>query len=270
MKMKFTIVTISIWLSIILSLLTTSCTKNLELPAGQGTPDSVYLEARIKDAQSNFKSVTVEISSAQVNDTGETNALNGWKPIKLVTTGAIELAKLTIRDSILGLTRLFPGTLTQLRVVFANTMKLTTKGNPTVHNVTILKTTALFDINTPLVKGCDYVLLININASKSITLVGSTYQFNPAEAIVTLVPVTGSIVGIVSPILSDPNVFAVLNGKDTISATLINPNGNFLLRGLVPGAYTIIFEPLTGYKPTSKTATVKVGAATDIGTVNIN
>jgi len=271
MRKKFTSALIGVCTALVISFFGNSCSKNLELPSGQGTPDSVYVETRISDLVSNFKTISVQVASAEIKNMNDETQKTLFRPIKIVSSGVLELQKLTIRDTILALSRFYTGSLLQLHLVFADNMKVAVKGTGNVYNVTLQKKDAYLILNQPLVKGCDYLISVNMNTSKSIVTAGvGKYEFNPDLVTATIKSVTGSISGIVNPVLSDPYVFAIFNGKDTLGGTLISPDGHFLLRGLIPGKYTVSFQPLSGYTPASISSTVTAGSTTNIGTVSLD
>jgi hypothetical protein len=62
-------------------------------------------------------------------------------------------------------------------------------------------------------------------------------------------------------------VFAI-TGVDTVATTYADEAGNFLLKGVPEGIYTVSFDPKDGFDPFQKpSVSVVTGAVTDLGVV---
>src|SRR5690606_28017665 len=96
----------------------------------------------------------------------------------------------------------------------------------------------------------------------------STYILKPVLRTI-IEAESGAIKGIVEPAESTPAVFAIQDG-DTITSAFTDVEGNFLLRGIPEGIYTVTFEPSAGYaKLQVEDVSVETGGVTDMGTVSL-
>lgn len=112
-------------------------------------------------------------------------------------------------------------------------------------------------------------IVLDWDAARSVHETGAgDWIMNPVVRLVVLSQ-TGRISGTVLPTSVTTTVRA-LSGGDTIQTTVPGPNGNFTLAALLPGSYTVSFDPDTGYRDTSLTnIAVTAGATTSVDTLTL-
>jgi hypothetical protein len=113
-------------------------------------------------------------------------------------------------------------------------------------------------------------MLLDFDAARSIVKTGNaSYKLKPVIRVITEAT-SGAIQGEVSIPASTPAVYAIIN-TDTIGSSFANEAGEFLIKGLPAGTYTVGFAPATGYTINSvSNVNVEVGEVTDLGTVTVN
>jgi len=111
-----------------------------------------------------------------------------------------------------------------------------------------------------------YRLWLDFDAERSIVNVrGNEFYLSPFITVFTL-NTTGSISGNVSPMAAYP-VISVYNSSDT-SYALPSWNGQFQVRGLTPGTYSVFINASNGYADTTITG-VNVTASQQVSIGNI-
>ena len=217
----------------------TSCKKD-----GEGT---ARLQVRLTDAPGDYQAVHVDIKGIEINSgDGET----GWVALKHVHPGVYDLLKLTGGlDTLLATEELPAGRISQIRLILGenNTVK-------TGDRVYALKTPSAqqsglkLKVNATLTEGITYTILLDFDAARSVVSAGNSGGFNLKPVIRSIVEAqSGAIRGSVSPALAAPAVFAIA-GTDTVSTAYADAAGSFLLRGVKPGTYKVVFQPKEGYR----------------------
>ena len=81
---------------------------------------------------------------------------------------------------------------------------------------------------------------------------------------------SGAIKGIINPIEAKPYVMAISVSQDTLGTYADTITGEFLLRGVSEGNYTVEVLPIEGFiKRTISDVEVVLGASTDLETINL-
>jgi hypothetical protein len=227
------------------------------------------VEVRLTDAPGDYQEVNIDIQDVQVNVEDDSS---GWKSINM-QKGVYDLMKLTNGlDTLLGGVDLPAGKVSQIRLILGDNNSILVAGQ-----VFDLKTPSAqqsglkVQVHTELTAGVTYKVLLDFDAARSIVATGNG-KFILKPVIRSIVQAkSGSIKGMVSPPASKPAIYALM-GSDTIGTTFADTtSGQFLLKGLAAGTYTVTFAPMTGYLPTSRdSVSVTVGNATDLGTVTIS
>lgn len=230
--------------------------------------DSATLVVKLTDAPADYEEVLIDVQDLQIHST-----LNGgqesWISIP-VNKGIYNLLDLRNGlDTLLATVELPAGNISQMRLVLGDDNQL--KVNGEYHNLdtpSAQQSGLKFNINAQLEEGVMYELWIDFDAARSIVEKGNgTYSLKPVIRTFHEAS-TGAIKGLVLPLAAKPTVMAIF-GTDTL-ATIPSGDGKFMFKGLAPGAYKVIIEPIAGYTArTFENTVVTVGKATDLGTITL-
>lgn len=239
----------------------------------QNEAGQARLQVRLTDAPGDYAAVNVEVIGVEINRT--TAEGSGWENLALVKTGMINLLELTNGKNLLLASADLPaGDISQIRLKLGNNNTLVLKDGRTVALTTPSGQTSglKLQVNETLKADVTYEMLLDFDAAKSIVPRGNSGQYNlkPVIRVITQA-VKGGIRGKVDPAAAKPGIL-VLAGTDTIAGGFTDPaTGDFLIKGLPAGSYTVEFTAAEPYKlKETKTATVTNTDITDIGTVNLN
>src|SRR5690606_17698243 len=114
-----------------------------------------------------------------------------------------------------------------------------------------------------------YVMLLDFDAAKSIVKTGNgNYKLKPVIRVITDA-VAGGIKGDVEPASASPAIY-VLNNTDTIAGGFTIADGNFLIRGINAGTYSVRFDSsVDSLDKTVPAVVVTNDQITDMGTVTM-
>ena len=226
-----------------------------------------FLEVRLTDAPGDFESVNIDIQGVEVHS-GE-NDDSGWKSLD-VQSGVYDLLKLTNGlDTLLATAELPSGQISQIRLVLGENNSVEIDGDQISLSTPSAQQSGLkLNLHTNLQAGIKYILVLDFDAARSIVKSGAEkYSLKPVlRSIAT--PDGGSISGVIEPLESAPTVYAIM-GSDTLASTGISDTGEFLIRGLPVGTYTISFEPQEGFESVEKSVEVMLGVLSNMGTITI-
>ncbi|NEU07360.1 DUF4382 domain-containing protein [Flavihumibacter sp. R14] len=123
-------------------------------------------------------------------------------------------------------------------------------------------------VNDELVGGIAYTLTLDFDAAKSVVHTGNgKYILKP---VIRAIPraVSGALTGTVSPVASNPKVYAI-TGLDTVGA-VADANGRFFFPGISEGNYKVNIEPVSPFKPlTIENVEVTKSSVKDLGIIII-
>ena len=95
-----------------------------------------------------------------------------------------------------------------------------------------------------------------------------SYSLKPVIRVFTEA-ITGSLQGVVKPVSARSMILAI-HGNDTASTNADTVSGDFMIRGLSEGSYTVEFHPVEGYQDTTLAdINVLPGMVTELDTINI-
>lgn len=221
--------------------------------------DTTRVSVRLTDAPGDYQEVNVDITGVEFKMDGQLVNLD-------VTTGVYNLLDFVNGlDTLLASEEVESGTLSQVRLILGDNNTVMVDGVVYQLATPSAQQSGLkLNMNSELTPGVDYDLLLDFDASKSIVRTGNgKYQLKPVLRAIHEAT-TGSIQGSVSTSLSLPAVVTVSNGT-VIFTSSTDANGNFLVRGLEPGAYTVTITPVLPLQPVTLTnVNVTVGAKTEI------
>jgi hypothetical protein len=242
-----------------LSILLFSCSENSH---------NSRLEIRLTDAPGDYQEVNIDIQGIEINS--EENSSEGWKSIE-TKKGIYNLLALSNGlDTLLSSVELPSGKVSQIRLILGNNNTVKIDG------VTIPLTTPSaqqsglkLNLHATLTEGITYKVLLDFDAARSIVHTeGGKFNLKPVIRSVAEAQ-SGAIKGLISPAESMPAVFAIV-ASDTIATAYADSTGNFLLRGISPGTYTISINPKEGFNGSEKTGViVTLGNVTDLGTITL-
>lgn len=235
---------------------------------------SARLQVRLTDAPGDYAAVNVEVIGVEIHRETADNG-TGWENLPLVKTGMINLLELTNGKNLLLASADLPaGEISQIRLKLGDNNTLTLKDGRTVALTTPSGQTSglKLQVNAELKADVTYEMLLDFDAAKSIVPRGNSGQYNlkPVIRVITQA-VKGGIRGKVDPAAAKPGIL-VLAGTDTIAGGFTDAaTGEFLIKGIPAGAYTVEFTAAEPYKTKeTRTATVTNTDITDIGTVGLH
>lgn len=249
-----------------------ACDKNDDEQAGTG---AARMEVRMTDAPGDYKAVFVDIQSVQIHtDANANDNSEGWTTLSNINPGVYNLLDFANgRDTLLAASNLPAGHISQIRLILGNNNSLVLKDGSSKP----LKTPSgqqsglKVKIDADLVSDVTYVVMLDFDAAKSVVARGNgDYNLKPVIRTITNA-VAGGIRGNVTPAMAgnEINVIETNPGANGVIDTLggfTDGNGNYLIKGLIGGNYTVDF-----YAPNKKKTVSNVLVTNDnITTVNID
>ena len=230
---------------------------------------SVYLT----DAPADYDAVHIEVVGLQIkasSDQGE----NGWQSLPMSTIPAVyNLLDFTNgMDTLLSTIELPAGKISQLRLILGTNNTITVNGitEPLPLDIPSGEQSGLkFNIHADLIAGIEYKLWIDFDAARSIVVDGTGgHKLKPVLRTFTEAT-SGAIKGVVSPIAANAIIQAT-NGTDVLSAIPDPVTGEFLIRGVAAGTWTVTIDANNGYiDQTINNVAVTIGQVTDVGSVTL-
>lgn len=245
------------------ALLVQSCKK-------EGT---ARLTVYLTDAPADYDAVNIEVVGIQVKastDPGE----GGWQtmpmPVSPVTYNLLEFTN--GMETLLSTIELPAGKISQLRLILGDGNTIVVNGviEPLPLEVPSGQESGLkFNIHADLIAGVEYKLWIDFDCAGSVVDNGAggyilkplIRTFNEATS--------GAIKGIVMPIDANATVEAT-DGISVLNATPDPVTGEFLIRGVPDGTWTVTIHGNNGYlDQTRSNVAVTIGQVTDLGTITL-
>jgi hypothetical protein len=248
-----------------------SCDKNDD-EKGTGTS---RMEVRLTDAPGDYAKVLIDIRSVEIHTDGNaTDNSAGWTTLTNIHPGIYNLLDFSNgKDTLLAASNLPAGHISQIRLILGLNNSLVLKDGTTQ----ALKTPSgqasglKVKIDADLVSDVTYLVLLDFDASKSIVAKGNGgYNLKPVIRTITQA-VAGGIRGNVSPAMpgNEVQVIETVPGGNGVIDTVggfTDVNGNYLVKGLIGGAYTVDF-----YAPNKKKTAANVLVTNNaITVVNMN
>ncbi|MBD3749756.1 MAG: DUF4382 domain-containing protein [Sphingobacteriales bacterium] len=243
---------------LVLGLSFAACNKN-NAPEG-----STKMNIKMTDSPGNYDAIILNVKEVNVITSGGQATLP-------VNAGAFDILQYRDGKDTLVASDIVPsGTLQEIRLVLEPT------GNKVIvdgvsHDLITpsgQESGVKVKIQSEVVQGVAYTLLLDFDAAKSIVKTGNGgYILKP---VIRGIPsaVSGAITGMVTPIASYPKIYAI-NGTDTIG-TIIDSLGHFYFNGAPASTYHVDFQVDSPYVSKSiPNVMVTNGSVTDLGTVNI-
>lgn len=226
------------------------------------------IQVWLTDAPGDYQEVNIDLQAVEVH-ASENDSEQGWKAID-ATPKVYNLLDLTNgRETLLGDLELPTGRLSQIRLKLgeANTVKVNDQSFPLI-TPSAQQSGLKIQINEVLTEGITYKILLDFDAAKSIVRTGNnSYLLKPVIRALTEAQ-DGAIKGKVEP--AGVVFISVISEGEELTTTSSDGSGEFLVRGLEAGTYTLLFDG-PGEDPVVERADVQVevGVVTDVGLVAV-
>lgn len=229
----------------------------------KSTQGSSNFGVRMTDAPGNFSAVYIDLQSVAVTgDAGGEVTLNARPGIYnlLDFTNGI--------DTLIATGSLQVGSVEQIRLILGPNNSVVVDGVTYPLSTPSAQQSGLkLQVHQALQAGVSYSMLVDFDANQSIIQQGNgTYQLKPVCRVIESA-ITGSIKGTVTPVGTLVIVTATLNGVSYSSVT--QHDGEFLLKGVPAGVYTVVLTPSFPLAPMSvSNVVVSTGITTTLATVS--
>lgn len=214
-----------------------------------GTGNS-RMEVRLTDAPGDYKKVLIDIRSVEIHtDAGATDKDGGWVTLGNINPGIYNLLDFSNgRDTLLAASNLPAGNISQIRLILGpnNSLVLNDGTTKPLKTPSGQQSGLKVKINALLVPDVTYVVLLDFDASKSIVARGNgDYNLKPVIRAITSA-VAGGIRGTVTPVMPGNEIHVIetapgANGLIDTVGGFTDANGNYLIKGLIGGNYTVDF-----------------------------
>lgn len=200
------------------------------------------MEVRMTDAPGDYAKVNVEIESVQVHK-GDGDEENGWITLDEIHPGVYNLLDFANgRDTLLASAELPVGRISQIRLILGDDNSVVLKDGTEVKLKTPSGQTSgvKLQLNADLEDDVTYMVLLDFDAAKSVVPKGNGgYNLKPVVRTITKA-IAGGIKGQVTPAAYKPGIYVISAANDTIGG-YANENGDFLIKGVPAGTYTVKF-----------------------------
>jgi len=241
-----------------------SCSKN------SGSSEA-RLEVRLVDNPAlDVKAVWVDIRQVEIIAAGSGPViLTGTHP------GVYNLMELTNgKDTLLADAVIPAGKLSQIRLILGDNNYIINSAGDKIDLKTpsAMQSGLKVQIHEDLSGGILYRLTLDFDVARSIVPAGSSGDINlkPVLRVLSFAPSGGNLSGVVLPGTIPAAVFAI-NGMDTVASTFTStPSGNFLIKDIPAGNYTLSIIPTNpAYLPAQKSSVVVLGQTTIVDTITL-
>jgi hypothetical protein len=242
-----------------------SCTRNEK--SGSGT---AKLEVYLTDDPAAYDKVVIDVQDVQINVTNDSTG--GWQSLTTVKAGSFDLLRLVNdQDTLLAQSDIPSGRIHQMRLILGSNNYVMIGGVQYPLETPSAQQSGLkFNIQQDVTSGILYTITLDFDAARSIVKTGnSKYILKPVIRTI-FNAVGGSLKGVVDPATFITTVYAI-KGTDS-ATTFTNSTGNYMIRGLQAGTYTLRFIPGdTTYLADTRTGIgVTVGNVTTVDTVHLH
>jgi len=244
--------------ALLLAIFTFSCKK--EKPV---TPAPSQFSVRMTDAPGPYTAVNVDIQGVEITGGNSSVTLN-------TNTGIYNLLNFSNGlDTLIATGGLTMDKVQQIRLILGPNNTVVDSGSTHPLTIPSSATSGLkLQVHQDLEPGVAYEILLDFDAMQSIVKNGNgDYHLKPV-----IRTVQNAISGSISGKLSQPNVPATITATSNgVSySTVPNAAGEFIIKGLPAGTYTLTVTPASPYSPaTVNNINVQVGQSTSTGTITI-
>ena len=243
-------------LTISLSLL--SCTKS-----DNSSTKSTY-SVKMTDAPGPYNAVYIDLVGVEITGTNNSAVL-------LNTNNRVYnlLNFANGKDTLIGMGTLDAGTVEQVRLILGpNSTVVVNNVSYPLSTPSAEQSGLKLQVHQTLEAGVEYSILLDFDANQSIVNLGNgAYKLKPVIRTIDTA-ISGSIKGKISPI-SLPVTVTATSTLASYSSD-VNASGDFLIKGLPAGEYSVTVTPQLPVNPVTKTnITVTTGVSTDVGTISL-
>lgn len=229
------------------------------------------MEVRLTDSPGDYAEVNVDIQSVQVHKDAAGDEA-GWVTLNEINPGVYNLLDFANgRDTLLASSNLPAGRISQIRLVLGQNNSLKLKDGTRVDLKTPSGQTSgvKLQLNTDLVSDVTYMVLLDFDAAKSVVARGNgAYNLKPVVRTITQA-IAGGIKGKVTPAEYKPGIYVISAANDTIGG-FANENGDFLIKGVKAGTYTVKFYTEDeAHDKTIENVSITQDQIKDLGTVEL-
>lgn len=234
-------------------------------------PGSARVVISLTDAPGDYQEINIDIQAVEVNVSAD-GSNSGWMTIA-TNAGVYNLLDLTNGLSVvLADVELPAGKISQIRLVLGDNNTLLMDDN--TYNLTTpsaQQSGLKLQLHTTLTADITYEVLLDFDGAQSVVESGNSGKYILKPVIRALAEAQdGAIKGITLPVEATAAVFAI-QGTDTLSSSFADDKGEFLIRGLQAGSYTVGISPSEGFLETSvENVQVTLGVVTDLGTIQLS
>lgn len=231
------------------------------------------LTVYLTDAPADYDEVNIEVVAIQVkasSDPGE----GGWQTMPMAVSPVIyNLLDFTNgMETLLSSIELPAGKVSQLRLKLGDNNTIVVNGVSSALPLEVPsgeESGLKFNIHADLIAGVEYKLWIDFDCARSVVDNGAgAYILKPVLRTFTEAT-SGAIKGVVSPNAANATVQA-MNGVGVISAIPDPVTGEFLIRGVPDGTWSILIDANNGYiDKTINNVIVTIGQVTDVGSITL-
>ena len=228
---------------------------------------SVYLT----DAPAGYDAVLIDIVSVQIKASSDQGD-NGWQQLP-VNAGIYNLLDFTNgTDTFLSTIELPACKVSQLRLILGTNNSIVVNSSSLalpLATPSAQSSGLKFNIHADLLEGIEYKLWIDFDAARSIVVMGNNdYKLKPVVRTFTEAT-SGAIKGNVQPLSVNAAVFAIA-GTDSLSALPDPATGDYLIRGVPAGSWTVVADGNNGYiDKLVNNVSVVLGQVTVVDTITL-
>ena len=222
-------------------------TYNIRMTDGPGPYNAVYIDLQaVEITGADGKAVMLNVNPGIYNLLNFSNGVD-----TLIATGGLSVSSVE-----------------QIRLI------LGTRNTIVVNNVSYPLSTPSAEqsglklqVHHTLQAGVEYSVLLDFDANKSIVEEGNgTYKLKPVIRTIEAA-ISGSIKGTITPVGTVAFVTATSASASTFTSS-VTSTGNFMLKGLPAGIYSVTVTPALPLSPVTKTnITVTTGVTADLGKI---
>lgn len=245
-----------------------SCEKAETALQGSST-----LEIYLTDTPSDYQALWIDIEQIMVTVSSDAPADSGWTGVPLTRPGLYNLSTLRNgRDTLLAAQHLPEGTVSKMRLVLGSDNRLVLKDGTVVplDLPSDIRSGLDIPVHANLTRAATGRLVLDFDASRSVTATGSGYRFTPVIRSYEK-GTLGDIEGVVLPDSAQAVVRAV-DATDTLEA-IPDTSGYFRIGGIKAGTYQLLFlaDSTSGYQnDTLENMQVHTGSIIRLDTVRLS
>lgn len=249
----------------------TACTKEDE-------PKGGTFKVRMTDAPADYEALSMTLVSVEAYHESK-----GWVTLEADSKELDVLSLTNGREETIAFdASAESGTYSMLRLRFSDESSLEVQKATTVGGVTSVSTVSaslswngarevLIPINVNVSSEIGVDLLLDFNVAESILEVSSSYVIQPAIEVMT-----NTTTGIEGKVNGSAHALIIVSNSNGSASTYIDANGDFLIRGIEDGTYTVTVISSAADRAAGAPEQIEIsgvvvtkGAFTSTGTINL-